>query len=143
MKKLILILFVFAVAYTQAQTDYSPTILYKEIPYPGTNDTIVREVKMNMTGWDNKKMDIHLTRYEYANKGDSLPHYTDDITFPQLMAETYTHYRDNGNPITNTGRWFVETIFETGAIDWALWMELGRSIYFNYWDTNEDFIRNE
>jgi len=145
MKRLTLILIILIVAVGAiGQTDYSPTILYKEIPYPDTEDTIVRMVKQNIKGWDNKQIKIHLVALEYSDKNDTVPFRTWDYTFHQLMDSTYTHSRDNGTLITNTGRYFVEvTLDRLNGIDWGLWQELGRSIYFQYWDTNEAFIRNE
>ena len=123
-----------------AQTNYQPTILSVDIPYqPGSTDTIHRTVLLNMTGWDNKQMKFHLVRTEFMNDNPTALR-KDEYTFHKLMDSTYTHVRDNGNSVTNTGRWFTETIFEGAAINWTLFQELGRSIYFEYWDVNQEFI---
>ena len=126
----------------EAQTDYSPVILERATPYVNSpNDTLYIKVYQNIAGWDNKQLKVHQVRVMWKN--DDAPFQIDRYTFHQLMDSTYTHTRDNGNEITQTGRWFVQVVFESGAINWALWEELGRSIYFEYWDINQEFIIKE
>jgi len=140
MKKLLLILVLACVSVMlTAQTNFSPRILHQEMYYTN-GDTLHTAVYQNMENWDNKQMKIHLVRKEWKNSDSLSPRQTSEYTFHQLMDSTYTHERDNGNLITQSGRWFVEAVFESGSIDWPLWQELGRSIYFYYWDTNQEYL---
>ena len=139
MKKIIFIMLIAFGMIAQAQTNYSPEILSNDFVHLNGIDTVKVRVYQTMGAWYDGAMKINLSRYEFMNN-DTLPRNIEKFTFTQNMADTITHTRDNGNEITNTGRYFTEIIFESGAINWALWQELGRSIYFEYWDVNQEWI---
>ena len=142
MKKLILTLTILiAVIAINAQTNYAPIVAESETAWV-EGDTSHRVVTIRITHWDNTKLEYGFTGKEYRN-GVAVPYMIRHSSFDLMMDETYTFYNPypSGTALTHTGRWFVEAVYEGGAINWDLVIVLGQNIYHEYIDPNGWFVK--